>query len=427
MSFRERLEEIRTGFTAPFWVANVTQLFERLAYYGATAVLAIYLSEQLHFSKELTGWMMGIFGFVVWFLPVLGGTLADRFGFRRALMFAYLVMTIGYFLLGSVSAPWIQAARHALTDKWLVLGVLMIPALGAAVVKPCVAGTTARASAESVRSIGYSIYYTLVNVGGTLGPVMAWLVRTRLGMENVFRVSALSMFLMFCVTLVFFREPAQSGEQKVTSVAAAIKNMFVVLGNLRFVLFLLIFSSFFVVFWQEFISAPLFLRGYVDPNANADLLLAIDGLTVICFQILVSYLTRKIPAFSAMTLGLLIMSLSWLILAIHPTTVGFIVTLVVLAFGEITQSARYYEYISRLAPPGQEGLYMGYAFLPIAIGYFIAGPLGGYLLYYFGDVLHRPQQMWWVVTGVGIAGAVLMVVYDRVFKPGERQGLGARD
>jgi len=422
--FRERLEEIRAGFTAPFWVANVTQLFERLAYYGATAVLAIYLSEQLHFSKELTGWMMGIFGFVVWFLPVLGGTLADRFGFRRALMFAYLVMTIGYFLLGSVSAPWIQAARHALTDKWLVLGVLMIPALGAAVVKPCVAGTTARASAESVRSIGYSIYYTLVNVGGTLGPVMAWLVRTRLGMENVFRVSALSMFLMFCVTLVFFREPAQSGEQKVTSVAAALKNMFVVLGNLRFVLFLLIFSSFFVVFWQEFISAPLFLRGYVDPNANADLLLSIDGLTVICFQILVSYLTRKIPAFSAMTLGLLIMSLSWLILAIHPTTVGFIVTLVVLAFGEITQSARYYEYISRLAPSGQQGLYMGYAFLPIAIGYFIAGPLGGYLLHYFGDVLHRPQQMWWVVTGVGIAGAVLMVVYDRVFKPGKGQGLG---
>ena len=424
VSFSQRLEEIRTGFERPFWVANSTELFERLAYYGATAVLAIYLSEQLHFSKELTGWMIGIFGFVVWFLPVLGGTLADRFGFRRALLFAYLVMTIGYFLLGSLSAPWMQAARRAVGDKWLVLGILMIPALGPAVVKPCVAGTTARASAENVRSIGYSIYYTLVNVGGTLGPVMAWLVRKRLGlgMENVFRVSALSVFLMFCVTLVFFREPAQSGEQKVASVAAAIRNMFVVLGNLRFVLFLVIFSSFYVVFWQEFISAPMFLRGYVDPNANADLLLSIDALTVICFQILVSYLTRKIPSFSAMTLGLLISSLAWLILAIHPTTMGFIAALVVLALGEITQSARYYEYISRLAPSGQQGLYMGYAFLPIAIGYFIAGPLGGYLLHYFGDVAHRPQQMWWVVTGVGIAGTVLMVVYDRVFKPGEAQG-----
>jgi dipeptide/tripeptide permease len=422
LSFTERLAEVRTGFQPAFWVANLTELFERLAYYGASAVLAMYLSEQLHFSKEVTGWMMGTFGFVVWFLPLLGGTLADRFGFRRALMFAYLVMTVGYFLLGSLSAPWMHAARQALGDQRLVFAILMIPALGPAVVKPCVAGTTARASAENMRSIGFSIYYTIVNIGGTLGPVVAWLVRKPLGwgVENVFRVSALSVFLMFLVTLCFFHEPVQAAEPKVASVAEALGNMFIVLRNFRFVLFLLIFSSFYIVFWQEFISAPLFLRGYVDPNANADLLLSTDALTVICFQILVSYLTRHIPTFPAMTLGLLISSLSWLILAAHPSTVGFVAALVVLALGEITQSARYYEYISRLAPSGQQGLYMGYAFLPIAIGYFIAGPLGGYLLHEFGDVLHRPRQMWWVVTGVGVLGAVLMLIYDRVSKPGKK-------
>ena len=421
MAFAQRLQEIKTGFERAFWVANFTELFERLAYYGATAVLAIYLTEQLHFSKELTGWMMGTFGFVVWFLPVLGGALADRFGFRRALMFAYLVMTLGYFLLGSLSASWMQSARQALGDKWLVLGILMIPALGPAVVKPCVAGTTARASRENVRSMGYSIYYTIVNIGGTLGPIMAWMVRKQLGlgMENVFRVSALSVFLMFWVTLVFFREPTRSGEEKVPSIAAALKNMIVALSNFRFVLFLVIFSSFYIVFWQEFISAPLFLRGYVDPNANTDLILSVDALAVICFQILVSYLTRNIPAFPAMTLGLVISSLAWLILAIHPTTIGLIIALVVLALGEMTQSARYYDYISRLAPPGQQGLYMGCAFLPIALGYFIAGPLGGYLLHYFGDVLHQPQRMWWVVTGIGLMGAVLMLIYDKIFKPGE--------
>jgi len=423
VSFNQRLEEIRTGFGRPFWVANLTELFERLAYYGASAVLAMYLSEQLHFSKELTGWMIGLFGFVVWFLPVLGGSLADRFGFRRALMFAYLVMTLGYFLLGSLAAPWMQAARSALGDKWLVLVILMIPALGPAVVKPCVAGTTARASTENVRSIGYSIYYTIVNIGGTLGPVVAWLVRKRLGlgMANVFRVSALSVFLMFLVTLLFYQEPATPGEQRVESVGAALRNMLVVLANFRFVLFLLIFSSFYVVFWQEFVSAPLFLRGYVNPNADADLVLSIDAFTVICFQILVTHLTRKIPAFSAMTLGLLISSLSWLILAIHPTTAGLIAALVVLALGEMTQSARYYDYISRLAPSGQQGLYMGYAFLPIAIGYFIAGPLGGYLLHRFGDVLHQPQRMWWAITGAGLIGTVLMLLYDRVFKPGREE------
>ncbi len=427
MSLGQRLQEIRTGFERPFWVANFTEVFERIAYYGSSAVLAIFLSEQLHFSSELTGWLMGIFGFVVWFLPVLGGTLADRFGFRRALMFAYLVMTVGYFLLGSLSASWMQGIRHALTDKWLVLVILMIPALGPSVVKPCVAGTTARASRDNVRSLGYSIYYTLVNIGGTLGPVVAWLVRKPLGLgvENVFRVAALSVFLMFLVTFFFFREPRQLGEKPVASVALAIKNMFVVLGNFRFVLFLLIFSSFFVVFWQEFISAPLFVRGYVDPDADVDLLLSIDALTVICFQILISYLTRRIRAFSAMTLGLLISSLGWLILALHPTVVGFVAAIVVVALGEITQVSRYYDYVSRLAPAGQEGLYMGYAFLPIAIGYFIAGPLGGYLLHHFGEVVHKPQQMWWAVAGVGILGTVLMIIYDKIFKPEETKGGGA--
>ncbi|HXW14528.1 MAG TPA: MFS transporter [Terriglobia bacterium] len=425
MSFTQRAAEIRTGFERAFWVANFTELFERLAYYGASAVLAIYLSEQLRFSKELTGWMMGTFGFVVWLLPVLGGTLADRFGFRRSLMFAYLVMTAGYFLLGSLSAPWMLAARQALGDKWLVFGILMIPALGPALVKPCVAGTTARTSAENVRSIGYSIYYTLVNIGGTLGPIMAWLVRKRLGwgIENVFRVSALSVFLMFLVTLLFFREPVRSGEQRVASVAHALKNMLVVLANFRFVLFLLIFSSFYIVFWQEFIAAPLFVRGYVNPNANVDLILSVDALAVICFQILVSYLTRRIPTFPAMTLGLVISSLAWLMLVFIPTTLGLIGALIVLALGEMTQSARYYEYVSRLAPSGQQGLYMGYAFLPIAIGYFIAGPLGGYLLHEFGDVLHRPRQMWWAITAIGLVGAALMVIYDKVFMPTKGKGM----
>lgn len=421
MSFGQRLEEIRTGFSPSFWVANTTELFERLAYYGAYAVLAVYLNEQMHFSKELTGSLTGLFGFVVWFLPILGGTLADRFGFRRALMAAYLVMSVGYFLLGSLSATWMQAVRTALGDKWLVVIVLLVPALGPAIVKPCVAGTTARASAENVRSIGFSIYYTLVNVGGTLGPMVAWLVRKQMGwgIESVFRVSALSVLLMFLVTLLFFREPAQAGERKVASVGEAFKNLFVVLRNFRFVLFLLIWSSFYVVFWQEFVSFPVFIRSYVNPNANFDLLLSVDAFTVICFQVLVAYLVRKIPAFPTMTLGLVVSSLSWLIAAFYPTTLGFIVTLVVLATGEMIQTTRYYEYVSNLAPSGQQGLYMGFAFLPIAIGNILAGLLGGYLLHYFGDVLHRPAQMWWVVTGVGFVGVILMIAYDRIFKPGE--------
>ncbi len=420
MDFSQRLREIRSGFEPAFWVANFTEIFERIAYYATTAVLAIYLNEQLHFSSELTGWLVGTFGLVVWFLPILGGTLADRFGFRRSLMFAYLVMTVGYFLLGSLSATWMEPLRHALTDKWLVFAILMIPAMGPGVVKPCVAGTTARASNENVRSIGYSIYYTLVNIGGALGPIVAFLVRKKLGLgiENVFRVAACCVFLMFWTTLFFYREPGRSGEEKVASVWRAIKNMFVVLANARFVVFLLIFSGFFIVFWQQYISMPLFIRGFVDPKADVDLLLSVDAIVVICLQIPITLLTRKMPAFTAMTLGLLITSLAWIILAIHPTVGAALVALVFVALGEITQVSRYYEYVSRLAPPGQQGVYMGYAFLPVALGYFMGGPLGGYLVHEYGDVLHRPAQMWWVVSGVGVVATILMLFYNKIVKPG---------
>ena len=424
MSLTQRLREIRSGFEPAFWIANFTEIFERVAYYATSAVLAIYLSEQLHFSSELTGWVVGIFGMVVWFLPILGGTLADRFGFRRALMFAYLVMTVGYFLLGSLAAPWMESLRHAMGDKWLVLAILMIPALGPGVVKPCVAGTTARASSENVRSLGYSIYYTLVNIGGALGPIVAWLVRKQLGwgIESVFRVAALSVFLMFWTTLFFYREPGRSGEQKVASVFTALSNMFVVLGNFRFVLFLVISSGFYIVFWQQYISVPLFIRGYVNPKANVDLILSVDPIIVICFQILVSYLTRKMPAVRAMALGFFITGLSWILLAIHPTIPILVATLVGVAIGEITQASRYYEYISRLAPSGQQGLYMGYAFLPIAIGYLIGGPLGGYLVHYYGEVIRRPQQMWWVISAIGILTAALTWLYDKILKPSNASG-----
>lgn len=418
MSFGQRLQEVREGFERPFWVANFTEIFERVAYYGTTAVLAIYLNEQLRFSSELTGWLVGTFGLVVWFLPILGGTLADRFGFRRALMFAYFIMSIGYFLLGSLNAAWMGPVRHALGDKWLVLAILMIPALGPGVVKPCVAGTTARASSEKVRSIGYSIYYTLVNIGGAVGPIVAFLVRKQFGwgIESVFRVASLSVFLMFWATLFFYREPSRRGEERVESIVGAVKNMFVVLGNLRFVTFLVIFSGFFVIFWQQYISVPLFIRKHIDPNASTDLLLSVDAIVVICLQIAVTFLTRKLRAFPAMTLGVLITGLAWVVPAIHSSVPMFVIALVLVALGEITQVSRYYEYVSRLAPSGQQGLYMGYAFLPIGIGYFIAGPLGGYLIRR-SEETSNPQAIWWVITGVGILTTLLLWVYNRIVRP----------
>ena len=417
MTFSQRLQEIRDGFERPFWVANLSELFERLSYYAAFASLARYLHETLNFPTERAADLTGLFGGLVWFLAIFGGAIADRLGFRRALSFAYLLLAGSYFLLGSLGAPWLAPLRNAIPLIALVTVVLMLPAFGVALVKPCVVGTTARASRENVRSIGYSIYYTLVNIGGALGPFVASWVHKNMSVENVFRVAAVSVFLMFFAVLLFFKEPQRSNEKQTASLAETLRNFGKVLVNPKFMLFLLIFSGYWIVYWQEFITLPIYVHDYISSTADTEKMLITGPLLVIALTVAVSVLTQKIPAFRAVVLGTLISMVAFAIVALDSSVIAAYATLVVVALGELTQQPRYYDYISRLAPSGQQGTYMGFAFLPLGIGSFVAGRIGGKLLHHFGEVQHEPQRFWWAITAVGLATTLLLWIYDRVVKP----------
>jgi POT family proton-dependent oligopeptide transporter len=417
MSFGRRLQEVREGFERSFWVANISEIFERLAYYGAFSSLALYLQEKLNFSTEQTGTLTGLFGGMVWFMAIFGGTVADWLGFRRALSLAYLILSAAYFLIGSIAASWLAPLRGVVPLELFVGGILLLPAIGVALVKPSVVGTTARASKENVRSIGYSIYYTMVNFGGAAGPYFAdWAHRT-LGVEKVFGVSALSVFAMFFLVLLFFREPKRAAEQPRPSISETLRNFMVVVRNPKFMLFLLIFTGYWIVFWQQFITLPGYVHAYIDRSAHVERILITDSLAVISLTLVVNHITRSIPAFTAVILGTLISAVSWVIVAVHPAVWACYAAIFVLAIGEIVHQPRYYEYISRLAPPGQQGTYMGFAFLPLGIGSLVGGWFGGRVMHHFGEVAHRPQLAWWVITGVGLLTALLLLIYDRIVKP----------
>jgi predicted MFS family arabinose efflux permease len=268
-------------------------------------------------------------------------------------------------------------------------------------------------------------------------------------------VVAVSVFAMFILVLVSFREPRKAGDAPPPSVAEVARNFTLVVGKSwivfpplvialalriamwiygfsvpwwiwlallgvmlagisRFMWFLILFTGYWVVFWQQYISLPVYIHNYVNANADVELMLVTDGLTVICLTLAINFLTKKIPAFRAVIIGTLITSLSWLVLAFHPAVWTAILALFVLALGEIIQSPRYYEYISRLAPAGQQGTYMGFAFLPIGIGGLIGGWFGGVLLHHYGEVVHEPAHLWPVVTGVGVLTAALLWIYDRI-------------
>jgi POT family proton-dependent oligopeptide transporter len=415
----QRVEEVRTGFERAFWVANVSELFERLSYYAAFASLARYLHETLSFPLERAANLAGLFGGLVWFLAIFGGAIADRLGFRRALSLAYLILAGSYFLLGSLGEAWMGPVRAAVPLVVLVTVVLMLPALGIALVKPSVVGTTARASNENVRSIGYSIYYTLVNIGGFFGPLMASWVHKHLSVENVFRVSSLSVFAMFFAVLLFFREPRKSGEAATENLGVTMRNFGRVLANPKFMIFLLIFSGYWIVYWQMFVTLPIYVHDYVDARADTERMLSTGPLIVIAFTVAFSVLTQKVAAFRAVVLGTLVSMMGFAVLALHGSIAAVYGTLGVIAVGELIQQPRYYDYISRLAPAGQQGTYMGFAFLPLGIGAFASGPIGGILLHHFGEVLHRPEMFLWALTGIGMMTTVLLWGYDRVVRPEE--------
>jgi dipeptide/tripeptide permease len=416
LSFGQRLQEIREGFAPAFWVANVSEIFERLAYYGAFSSLANYLHETLSIPTEQTGSLTGLFGGMVWFLAILGGAVADRLGFRRALSLAYLILACAYFLLGSLGGTWMAPVRSAVPLLGLLVFVLILPALGISMVKPSVVGTTAQSSRENVRSIGYSIYYTLVNIGGAAGPYMASWAHRHLGVENVFRVSALSVLLMFFAVLLFFKEPHGTGENPRASLSETARNLFAVLRNARFLVFLLIFSGFWVVFWQQYIALPIYIHQSIDAHADVELILITDPAAVICLQFLITNWTQKIPPFRAITIGTLVSALGWLIVATHPSVWAVVLSIFVVALGEMVLSPRYYEYVSRMAPPNQQGTYMGFAFVPIGIGSLAGGWLGGRLVHHYSDVVHSPTHVWWAITGIGIGTALLLWLYEFVGK-----------
>jgi POT family proton-dependent oligopeptide transporter len=417
LSIAQRWDDIRTGFERPFWVANISELFERLSYYAVFASLARYLHEVLNFPTQQTGTLTGFFGGLVWFLPVFGGTLADKMGFRKALALAYLILSCAYFLLGSLGSPWLAPVRQAVPLGVLVALVLALPAFGVALVKPTVVGTTAHSSREDVRSFGYSIYYTLVNIGGAAGPYVASYVHQRMSVENVFRVAALSVFVMFVGVLIFFKEPNRDRDAQTPSMAQAGKNFLTVLSNPRFMLFLTIFTGYWIVYWQEFLTLPLYVHNYINPTIDTELLLMTGPVVVIALTVVITLLMQKVAPLMAITTGTLISALGWIFLIVVPSGMGAVLTLIAVALGEIVMSPRYYDYVSRLAPEGQQGTYMGFAFLPLGIGSLIGGAFGGFLIHHFGEVKHEPSVMWWIIIGVGVLTAVLLWLYDRVMMP----------
>ncbi len=317
----------RSPFHHTFYIANTMEIFERLAWYGFFTVSSLYMTSPrtqggLGFSDQERGFLQGIVPFMLYLLPVITGALADRYGYRRMFLLSFAVMCPSYYLLGQAQS------------FWPFLAAFMAVALGAAIFKPVVVGTVARTTDDSNRSLGFGVFYTMVNVGGFVGPLAAGYLRA-ISWDLVFLMSAFWILLNFIPALLFYKEPAQTDTDK-RSLKQVLLDAREVLGNARlallvvpaivalmvaakggisyrqyalgiaawgavnliwsmlsrpslhrgwyrqpirvgdrpFVLYLLIMAGFWTVYNQMFLTLPVFIRDFVD---TADLVSGIGA------------------------------------------------------------------------------------------------------------------------------------------------------
>jgi MFS family permease len=335
------------------------------------------------------------------------------------------MLAIGYFLIGTTGMSALEAVYRGLPLYPILLVYLVFTAIGGSFIKPSVLGTVALTSTPENKSMGYAIYYWIVNVGALLGPTIAFLVRDSAGIEFVYLVSAISCAAMFLVNALFYREVRREGEEHAEPLSTKLANLVTVLRNARFMIFLLIFSLYWITFWQEFIIMPYYIVDFIDPEAPFEIIQSWGGAgAIILLQLPVNLITRRLHTRTAILTGFAISSLCWLIVALAPSVATIVAGVMMFAIGEMTQAPRYYEYISELAPAGQQGMYQGYAFLPIAIAFFVGGPFGGHVYATYAKGAADPSQVWWIVFAVGALATVLMGVYNLYLARAEAAGKG---
>jgi MFS family permease len=361
------------------------------------------------------GSLMGLYGFAVYFLPIFAGPAVDRFGFRRSLVACFLIYTAGFSLVALAGLPEGAALVAALGKGGYATAALLLTAVGASLIKPCIVGTVARTTNEETKGLGYSIYYMLVNVGGATGPILALQVRERFGIAYVLVMSAATCALLVFGALLFYKEPPGAPE-KVRTIAQVLSDAALVFKNGRFIAFLVIFSGFWIMFWQTFISLPPYVRDVLKFE-RYEILETVDAWSLILLTVPITALMKKVRPILAMTIGFAIASAAWLVIARSATWQGVVVAMFLFAIGEGMQAPRFYEYVADLAPKESIGTYMGFAFLPIAIGYGLAGPLGGFLVERYVKSGTGSSGMWVILSAIGFGTTILMVLYDRFVAP----------
>ncbi|HDT12013.1 MAG TPA: MFS transporter [bacterium] len=385
------------GFKKNFWIVNVMEMFERLAFFSVRAILPLWMvaTADKH-GLGLTFTEKGLI-FMIWaacqsLIPMFSGSFTDNFGYKKSLYTAFSLNILGYVLMANATGFWTM----------MIAGIFV--GTGTAIFKPPVQGTIASSVTDENSSLGFGLFYWIVNIGGFIAPLMASYLR---GNESsgytwsfVFYGAAVVTALNFIPTIFFYTEP--ENKNTVKSTKKALSDTITALKDKDFMLFLLIFSGFWLMFMQLWDLLPNFIDQWIDSrelasilplfltdqgNVKAEQIININAMCIIIFMVPWSIVTGKFPRLVAITAGILLTTVAFLGAGMFMAGTVTAICIVLFSFGEMTCSPKFSEYIGVNAPPDKKALYMGLSNIPFAFGWIIGNGISGPLYDAFANKL----------------------------------------
>jgi dipeptide/tripeptide permease len=419
----EQIEKKKAGFTSfskNYWVVILMEFFERGSYYGMMSILSVYMTDQLDYTKESVGLIKSTIQPLLYILPILAGAIGDRFGYRKTFTFAFIFLGLGYFLTS-------QATEYA-----LVFASLVIMGIGAGSFKPMISGTIARETNKSNSTLGFGIYYWSINLGAFLFPlILVPYIKNTFGWQYVMLASAIATASMLIPTFLVYKEPKKPENTK--TLPEVLKGMVLVLTDVKFISLIVIYSGFWILYFQMFDSVLWYVQKYVDAsslNSAVNGFLGIFGInlnwkfdvehvtvinagTIILLQIVVSNLVKHTKALPTMIVGITMGTIGMAVLAISTDIWIFMIGIIVFSIGEMTAHPKFISYVGLIAPEDKKALYLGYAFLYGVLGSFIGGILGANLYVHFVDKLNQPSTLWIIFSMIGVVTIIGLLLYNK--------------
>ncbi len=444
-------------FSPAFWVANFAELLERAAYYGVFIVITLYLSRILAFSDIQAATIAGTFSALLYLLPTFAGAYADKIGFKKSLIVAFSLLTLGYFGL-ALLPTLIESAGLATYSKetlfsglegsnvrYTIIPIMALIVIGGSFIKSVITGTVTLETTEKNRSTGFSIFYTIVNIGAFSGKTIVKPLREAMGNVGLINISYFSaaMTLAALIAVFFFFKPAvQNKEGK--SFAEIWQSFIKVLGNTRLIVLIVIITGFWMVQQQLYATMPKYVLRMAGEDASPSWYANINPLVVFMTVAAITSLMKKRTALYSMTIGMFIMPISAFCMAagnlfdsetmgfinMHPIAFMMIVGIAFQGLAESFISPRFLEYFSLQAPKGEEGLYLGFSHLHSFLSNLLGFILSGFLLdaycpdpsLYGGktaewlEASSKAHYIWYYFSAIALVSAISLIVYGIVVK-----------